>query len=184
MNLVRNREDARWCPGRFHFALPRMYALWKSARTPPQIREGIVLAIERGQTSSEMYAVSLWMLLTAATFCAEVMARRVPLPIAITLALPLAAVLLQIPFFVIGGAMMPIWRAATGGRNQNHIALNSAIIMTMMAGASLYFVMESHGIARLAAWFFVVMTAANALASIGLLLMRNLVRRAEERCAS
>ena len=157
MRIVRDREDARWLPSRFHFALFQLFAFARMLATRPRERRGIMLMIDRDQSEIEQYAVAIWIVLTVACFFATIM----PFALAIVV-VPFA---LQIPLYVSGRG----------------IRFNSILLMTLIAIPAAYLATKPAW-PRYAAWQFFAMIALNAVAALIMLALRGEVRKMEERC--
>jgi hypothetical protein len=157
VRIVRDREDARWLPSRFHFALFRLFAFARMLATQPRERRGVMLVIDRDQSEIEHYTVALWVVLTVACLFAAIM----PVAVAIVIA-PFA---LQIPLYISGRG----------------IRFNSILLMTLIAIPAAYLAAKPLWV-RYAAWQFLAMIALNALAALIMLTLRGAVRKMEERC--
>ena len=157
MRIVRDREDARWLPSRFHFALFQLVAFTRMLATRPRERRGIMLMIDRDQSEIEQYTVAIWIVLTVSCLLAAIM------PIALAFVLtPLA---LQIPLYISGRG----------------IRFNSILLMTLIAIPAAVLATKPVWI-RYAAWQFFAMIALNAFAALIMLALRGKVRKMEERC--
>jgi len=157
MRIVRDREDARWLPSRFHFALFRLAAFVRMTFTHPQERRGLIIAIDREQSTIEHYTMSIWFIATVACFFAYLM------PIA--LAIVVATIAVQVPIFTVG-------------RKKN---VNSIVMMSLATIAAAYLATTQTWI-RFAAWQFLALAALNAIAEIVMLTLRGAVKRMEARC--
>ena len=157
MRIVRDREDARWLPSRFHFALFQLFAFGRMLVTRPRERRGIMLVIDRDQSEIEQYAVAVWIVLTVSCLFAAIM----PFALAVVVT-PFA---LQIPLYISGRG----------------IRFNSILIMTLIAIPAAVFATKPVWI-RYAAWQFFAMIALNAFAALIMLALRGKVRKMEERC--
>jgi len=176
VNVVRDRPEARWLPSRHHFALARLiaYAKLRGARESTKKTEHLVLAIDRDQTAAEMNGAAIWVFIT--TVCYIAAALPLIWPAAIVVAIPIAAIALQLPTVVIG----PIVRMLIG--DGDHIKIISVIAMSLLVIASSYFAVSSSW-ARYVAWFFFAVLVINGTAAIVVWLLRGGIRAAEERCA-
>jgi hypothetical protein len=157
VTIIRDREDARWLPSRFRFALFRLFALLRMRFTPPRPRPGLIMAVHRDQSEIEAYAVALWIFATVTCFLSALM----PIAIAAVFA-PLA---MQIPLYIV----------ARGTR------VNSILLMALIAAAAIYFATRPVWI-RFAAWQFLALVALNAVAALIMLALRGAVRKMEARC--
>ncbi|HET7712776.1 MAG TPA: hypothetical protein VFL80_12660, partial [Thermoanaerobaculia bacterium] len=159
MRFLRGK-DARWCPARFHFALPRLLALFRSSRDEPVSEGAIAMAVDRDQTAWEMYAVCCWMFGTVAVYCADFIARYLPWWIAAPAAVPAAAVALEMPFFL-GGAILVLRDRLVSRGSENHIRFNSFLTVLIVTVASSYFLLDGSVPARIAGALFVALLVAN-----------------------
>lgn len=157
MRIVRDREDARWLPSRFRYALFRLAALIRMTFTRPRERRGIIVAIDPDQSSIENYAIAIWVVVTTSCFLAAVM----PFAIAILA----ATVVVQIPMHVVGGGQR----------------VNSLVTLSLAAIAAAYLAMSPSWI-RFAAWQFLGIVILNGVAALIMLPLRGAVRRMEARC--
>jgi len=157
VRIVRDREDARWLPSRFHFALFRLAAFVRMTFTRPQERRGIIVAIDREQTTIEHYTISIWFTATVACFFASLM------PVAIALVVAMIAV--QFPIFMVGRGK----------------SVNTVVLMSPATIAAAVLTTTPTWI-RFAAWQFLAVLAMNAIAEIVMLTLRDEVKRMEARC--
>jgi hypothetical protein len=176
MNVVIDRPEAHWLPSRHRFALSRLiaYAKLRGMRAVENDVEHLILPIDRDQTAAEMNGVALWVFVT--TVCYIAAALPLILPVAIVLAVPLAAIVLQFPIVGIG----PIVRMVIG--DGDHIKIISMITMSLLVIASSYFAVSTSW-ARYVAWLFIAVLLVNGAAAILVWLLRGGIRAAEERCA-
>ena len=176
MNVVTDKPQARWLPSRHHFALSRLtaYAKLGGARAIANNAEHLILPIDRDQTAAEMSGVAVWVFFT--TVCYIAAALPLILPVALMVAIPMAAIVLQFPIVVIG----PIVRMMIG--DGDHIKIISAITMALLVIASAYFAASSSWPRYVARLFFAVLIV-NGVAAIVVWLLRDGIREAEERCA-
>ena len=181
MNLVRDNPAAARLPSRRHFAIARLIAFLASDK-PASMPHGVdhlVLAVDHDQTAVEMYAVSIWMFVTAAWYIAVVL----PLPVAaaIAVAIVFTGILIQIPFYIIGAVLMPLWNLVTGATIVNNQKLNSVAFMTLMVIASSFFG-ASRTSARYPAWFFFAVLVLNSAAWVVVSLLRARELEMERKC--
>jgi hypothetical protein len=176
VNAVTDRPEAHWLPSRHRFALSRLiaYAKLRGARAVTNNVEHLILPIDRDQTAAEMNAIAIWMFVTTVCYVAAVL----PLiwPVAIIVAIPIAAIVIHFPIVVIG----PIVRMMIG--DGDHIKIISVITMALLVIASSYFAASTLW-ARYVAWFFFAVLIVNGAASMVVWLLRGSIRAAEERCA-
>jgi hypothetical protein len=176
MNVVTDRPEARWLPSRHRFALSRLIAYWKlrGARGVANDVEHLILPIDRDQTAAEMNCIAIWVFVTTVCYVAATL----PLiwPVAIIVAIPIAAIVIHFPIVVIG----PIVRILIG--DGDHIKIISVITMSLLVIASSYFAVSSLW-PRYLAWFFFAVLIVNGAAAIVVRLLRAGIRAAEQRCA-
>jgi hypothetical protein len=157
VRIVRDREDARWLPSRFHFALFRLFAFARMLVTRPHERRGIMLVIDRDQSEIEQYTVAIWMVLTVSCLFAAIM--------------PFALAIVVVPFAL----QIPLYISGRG------IRFNSILLMTLIAIPAAYLATTPVW-PRYAAWQFFAMIALNGLAALIMLALRGKAREMEERC--
>lgn len=175
LNVAIDRPEAWWLPSRHRFAIARLIAYVRLRRVSVPIArpEHLILSIDRDQTAVEMHGIAVWVSLT--TICYIAVSLPLALPLAVIVAVPLAAIAIHIPI-VAGG---PLVRLLIG--DGDHIKIISVITMALLLIASSYFATTSTW-ARFVAWFFFAIVILNCVAAIILRLMRNSVQTAEERC--
>lgn len=176
MNVVTDRPAAHWLPSRHRFALSRLlaYANLRGTRAVANNAEHLILPIDRDQTAAEMNGAAIWVFVTTVCYVAATL----PMiwPVAIIVAIPIAAVAIHFPIVVIG----PIVRMLIG--DGDHIKIISVITMSLLVIASSYFA-ASASWARCVAWLFFATLIVNGTAAIVVWLLRDGIRAAEERCA-
>lgn len=178
MTYVRGRTDARWLPSRYNFALFRLAAYLRLRRAHARTAH-VKFFIDRHQSAFENSAVAIWITLTVACYIAATLFGDWPVAASVPLSVLLsAAVGIELPVVVSGAIVAPVWKAVTGSRDDNHIRFNSIVVMTTFILAALYFA-ASESWARYAAWQFLALVAANALASFVVFLLRRPVARLE-----
>ncbi|HEV7484673.1 MAG TPA: hypothetical protein VGQ65_03245, partial [Thermoanaerobaculia bacterium] len=158
MNAITDRPEARWLPSRHRFALSRLiaYAKLRGVRALANDAEHLILPIDRDQTAAEMNAIAIWMFVTTVCYVAATL----PLiwPVAIIVAIPIAAIAIHFPIVVIG----PIVRMLIG--DGDHIKIISLITMSLLVIASSY-VAVSNSWPRYVAWIFFAVLIANGAAA-------------------
>jgi hypothetical protein len=175
LNVVRNRPAAKWLPSRHRFALARLiaYVMLRTRRPSlPQV-DRIVLAIDRDQSAIENHAVSAWFL--GSTICFIAAALPFSVPVALLLAFPLALIAVEIPLHVTGLLSRDRWADHT----------RASSVATMLSGvvAASYFAMRP-GWAQPVGRLFLAIVIANGVAALIMWLLRDHVRKIEERCAA
>lgn len=159
MRLVRDREDARWMPSRFHFALFRLVAFLRLRGMAPRPRRGIILVADRHQSAFENYAVSIWMVVTLACYVAY------ELPALWPLALLLALTAMQVVVVVCG-------LIARGER------ANSIVMMSLFLLAAAYYARAATWV-RFVAWQVLAFAALNALSALLVFALRGAIAKRE-----
>ena len=175
LKIVADRPEARRLPSRHRFALARLIGYLRLRQSKPAAchSEHLILSIDRDQTAAEMHGVALWVIVT--TMCYIAAALPLTFPLAIILAIPLAAIAIHLPI-VIGG---PLLRLFIG--DGNHIKIISVTTMSLLLIASSY-VATTASWARFVAWIFLAILLINCLAAAILWLLHDAVQAAEERC--
>jgi hypothetical protein len=166
VKAVRGRGDARWLPSRHRFALFRLFAYLRLLAAKPEPRPGLILIIDRDQTAYEHHLVSLWIAATSTFYLAATLFRGLPVPVAIAAAIPVAALALEVPFYVSGLLLR------RGSR------VNGIVCMLVLAIASLYVVRQPSWV-RFVAWQFFAVIALNATAAAIVFLLRAPIARLE-----
>lgn len=166
MRIVRGRADARWLPSRHRFAIFRLFAYLRLRRAKPERNDALMLAVDRDQSAYEHHAASLWIVLTVTCYVAGTMFGRWPVPLAVAAALPVSAVLIEIPVYVSGLLLR------AGSR------VNGIVFMTLLGGASLYLARQATWV-RYAAWQFLAVVTLNALAAAFVFVLRHAIARLE-----
>lgn len=141
MQFVENNPAARWLPSRHRFALARLIASLVHSHASPKITvDHLLLSIHRDQSAIESYAISIWLLIATSAYVASL----IPLPIAgaIAIAIPLSALLLQVPIFLPG---------------------TSFLIMLLQFCLAAYFA-DAESPVHYVAWFSLILFIANAIA--------------------
>ena len=142
--MISDNPAARWLPARHYFALSRLIA-WFMQRfglAPKMTVDHLLLTVDREQSACENYTVALWFWLTTACYLAKVMPLNPAL--AIVIALPLAAFVVQVPLYL-GATRM--------------------ILMFLFFCASCYFAIVA-GPIHYIAWLSLSVFVANAIAWI------------------
>jgi hypothetical protein len=181
MKVVRDRAAATRLPSRHRFALARLIALLRfrpDVPTPAGI-DHLMLTIDRDQSAVEIYAVSFWVIGTAVVYLAAIL----PLPAgwAILVSILATGLLMQVPVYVIGGVLVPLWNAVTGANIENNQKVQSVAFMTLMVIASSYFGVAPPPV-RWVAWLFFTVLALNAAAWVILTALGRRVQEVERRC--
>jgi hypothetical protein len=181
MRLARDCPSAKWLPARHHFALTRLivYVCGRFLETAPTEVDRKLLVIDGDQSAEEIYGASLWIFITTACYIGATL----PLPFgaAAALSFPLASFAVQIPTYVGGLIIRPLWNAARGTKGENNIKLNFIMLMVILSLASSYFATTASPV-RWVAYFFLAVLMLNAAASLIMLALRDSVRELERRC--
>ncbi|MBV9493810.1 MAG: hypothetical protein JOZ54_06160 [Acidobacteria bacterium] len=175
MNIVRDRAEARWLPSRHRYALMRLIAflILRNARPKPQ--PGLILVIDRDQSTLENLTTSIWATLTVMCYMSTAMHGWWKLA-----AIPVGWIVIQLPLYILGAAMMPLFGRSLEANNHR---LNSVFYWSLMTIASAYFVTRS-GINRWLAYVFFAVLTLNALAAVILFPLRRKVAELEARCVA
>lgn len=186
MKIARPQAAVPWAPSRHRYALFRLIAYLRLARTQAQscVRdESRVLAIDRDQSMFEQYTIAVFVWVTVAAFLAAMLSTRVILPLAIAVSIPIAALLFSMGVVVTGVAITPALHAIGLPRGVSNIAPNSWVLLTCVFLPSSYFAI-SNSWARYPAWLFLGAMVMNGVASIVLFFLRARLRAAEARCVA
>lgn len=184
MNIARPQAALPWLPSRSRHAVFRLVAYMRLRRmgAEPRVRDDTrVLALDRDQNTAEQYTIALLTSLTAASFLAAMLSKRLILPVAIIVSVPLAVLLLNAAVVATGLAMTALLGALGLPRDTSRITPNSWIFFTVLFLSSSYFATVTTWV-RYPAWLFLLVLAVNGAASIALFLLRARVRAAEARC--
>ena len=142
--MISDNPAARRLPARHHFALARLIAsvMHRFGAPPPMHVDHLLLPIDPYQSAVENYSVSVWFWLTTACFLAAVL----PLhpAVAIAIAIPLAAFVVQVPLY---------------------FGATQLVLMTLYFCASVYF-STTAGPVHYVAWLSLAVFATNAIAWI------------------
>lgn len=168
MKVVRDCPDAKYLPARYNFALPRLIALllWRPGSAPGERR---VLAVGPGQSSLEMYAVTVWITATVSLYAASLLPPRLAF-----LGFPIAVLAIQL-LVAMGGLLIDRF-----GSRQN-VRANSVLFMTVLFAASSWFGAAA-GAVRFVAWSFFTIVFVNIVAWLILHLMGRRIRALEQAC--
>ena len=139
MKLIRNRADARWLPARFNLGIFRLVAFVMARNARREDRPGIVLGIDRHQSTFENYLLSIWFVVSFSLYAFGLMRiAGTPPWVAMLLALPAAIVVLQV--IVVGTGALSV--AALP--DQNHIRLVTAVLMSATILLSAWMATTAH----------------------------------------
>jgi hypothetical protein len=178
VKVIRDRRDARWLPSRFHFALFRLFAYLRLRATKPQPSRGVVMVVDQYQSAGENYAVTICIFVVMISFVTALLNPTMSLPAACAIALPAAAVIIQVQI-VLTGVIITIARKVAPTEGDN-LAVSSIALMTLTIGAAIFtFIRDSP--ARFVAGAFLLLVALNAIAAVLVFLMRGAITDAERR---
>ncbi|HVR41708.1 MAG TPA: hypothetical protein VMU84_21605, partial [Thermoanaerobaculia bacterium] len=149
MNVVRDRAEARWLPSRHHYALFRLFASLRYRFAKPQPVRGLMLMIDRDQSTLENFTTGLWMLATLIAFLAA--------QVGFLIAIPLSLIVIQLPLHTLGPLIRRV--AKVPGQQATSIAT-----LTLYALAAAYYTQSPTWI-RYIAWQFLGILALNAIVS-------------------
>lgn len=182
MKFVEGPSELRWLPSRHHFALFRLVACLRLAaalrRGLGEPRRDLLFFVDRHQSAFEMYAVAAWVTVTATLYTGWFMALALPWPAAILVALPVAALALEIPMHLVSAVLLPLWAASTGRRHEINHGTNSRVLMAILLALSAWFATIPSWVS-LAAWLFIGLFALNAVAAGVAFLLRARIDRLE-----
>lgn len=166
MKMVRGHAEARWLPSRHRFALCRLYAFLRLSTAKAEPRDGLMLVVDRDQTAWEHHGIALWIGLTVTCYIAGTLFRHWRPAVALLVALPIAAAVLEI--LIVAGGLL----TRSNGR------ANGILFMLLFAAASLYVARQASWV-RFAAWQVFAVAALNALAAALVFLLRGPIARLE-----
>lgn len=162
MKTVRDRADARWLPSRFRYALFRLVAFGIIRRSRPKEAHGLVLVIDRDQSASEYYLISIWLLLTVSCYVGAGLSRVTNGVLAAVAAIPIASLIIEAIY--LSGAAMPGLRAA-GVRQERSLRVASMMLYGLLMLTAAYFTFAESWVRYVAISFFVVVMV-NAVAAV------------------
>lgn len=169
IEAIRNHPEARWLPSRHRLALFRLYALLRLKTTKPErtTTTDLVLPIDRDQSGHEQYFVAIWIYGTGLAYV--IWALPLWTPLAILIAIPLAAFLLHVPMLLLG-LVLPRW--------SRYEPLHAKVLMTLLVFLSLWFAGRDDW-PHFVAWVFLGAVASNAIAAGIAFALRGVIARAE-----
>jgi hypothetical protein len=170
MKMVQGNAAARWLPSRHNLALFRLLA-WLRLRNARPTPSAVILGIDRHQSNSETWIVTVWMLVMATIFVGEVLS--VPLP----LALVIAVAGFQAALITSGLTVAPLWNAVTRLGTPG-VKVSSFVIGAMLTAGAAYCTTRPTWV-RFAGWHFLAMLALNALAAVIVFLLRDSIAHLE-----
>lgn len=179
MNAVRDRADARWLPSRFDFALFRLFAYFRLKASKPQPQPGLVLSIERHQSAVENYFITICVWVVVAAFLASIIGATLPLTAACLLALPATGVLVSVEIVVIGVAT-PLVRKLLRLSDDSNAGVNSVVIGAIALSSAAMLTIGSSPLRHIGTAYLLLL-AANVLASLVVFLMRRRIAGLERR---
>jgi hypothetical protein len=185
--IARSQAAAPWVPSRHRFAIFRAVAfvrLLRSGSFPERgsKEDGVVLAIDRDQSTAENYTVGIFVWLVVSSFFAALLSARLVLAAAVLIALPLGALAVSAAVVIAGLVFAPVSHALGVPRGPSNITLNSTGILMVVTLAASYFA-ASPAWVRVPAWIFLGAIVLNGLCSAALFVMRARLRGMELRCA-
>ena len=176
MKTVRGRADALWLPSRFRYAIFRLIAFGVVRRNRPREAGGLVLVIDRDQSASEYYLISVWLLLTVSCYVGAGLSRVTNGVLAALAAIPIASLLIEAPIYL-SGAAMPALRAA-GIRQERSLRVASMMLYGLLILTAAYFALTESWV-RYVAISFLVIVAANGVAAVVVWLLRRRIAELE-----
>ena len=182
MKIDRPQAAVPWVPARYRYALFRLAAYARLAKTPScEIDQTRVLAIDRDQNNAEAYTLAIVAWATASAFLAQLLSRWLVLGLAILAAIPLALFAFSAAVVIIGAIITPLLHAVGLPRGPNNHGVTSAIVFIVLTLAASYFA-TLDGWVAVVAWFFLGVIILNGTAAAILFGLRQRVRQAELRC--
>ena len=182
MKIERPQALVPWLPSRNRYALFRLLAYLRLARTTPQARdESRVLAIDRDQNSGEAFVMAALIWAVTWAFFAHLLASSIGVAAAFFIAGPAAILALNAAVVVIGIAITPVLHAIGLPRGPHNIATNSAVVLLVLTVASSYFATLPSWVA-VPASLFLTAIVVNGVAALVMFALRHRVRLAEQRC--
>lgn len=183
MTGIANRPAARWLPSRSHLAAFRLIGFLLSRHACDDAPRPGILAVNPAQNTVENYLVAIFTAATMTWYLALALERLVVLPAAIIIAALIAPLVVQIPLYFTGGALLPLWRRVTGRSGANNLRFNSLLLMTILFALAAFFAFRS-GWTRYLAIVWLAAGCLNAIAAIVMFLLRDRVRELEKRCGA
>jgi hypothetical protein len=180
VSVVRDRADARWLPSRFDFALFRLFAYFRLKTIQPVVKRGLVLSIERHQSAVENYLITICVCVVITAFLASIIAATLPLGAACLIALPATGVLVSVEIVMMGVAIAPLVRKVTGMSGAASIALNSVVMSAIAMTAAVLLSVSSSPLRHIGT-AYLILIAANAVASVVVFLMQRRIADLERR---
>lgn len=174
MRMVHGNAAARWLPSRHNFALFRLVAYLRLRNAHPEPAE-VILGIDRHQSNTETWTVSVWVLVMATIFISAVFA----LPLALSFVLAVAG--FQVALITSGLTLAPLWNAVTR-LDTPAVKVSSFAIIGLLAAGAAYCATRPTWV-RFAGWHFLSMLALNAIAAAVVFLLRGPIARLEETIA-
>lgn len=171
MNFVRGRAEARWLPSRHNFALFRLAAYLRLRSAKPRTRDDI-LFIDRHQSTTETWAVGLWLVATLSCYLATSWFPSWPLPLALAASFPLAWIGVQVVAVALGILLTLVMRSDL------HLNVNSFLCMLLFTSAAAWYATRPTWV-RFVGWQFLAMLVLNAIAAVIVYLLRDPIARLE-----
>lgn len=201
MKVIVNRPEAAVLPTRHHLALFRLAALvlfrmrsdgrriaecisHEDAGQPSLAALRSVHVLNRDQSAVETFVLAIAAMVVVACYLVAMVTSRWQLHPVIVLLVSLlspvlAVVVLQLPMYVFGGVVMPLWRRVSGSRNDDHVVAQTWLATGCILLASLYFA-RGATFARPIALVVLAFAIANAAAWLLLLGFRPYMERLEQ----
>ncbi|HEX9163839.1 MAG TPA: hypothetical protein VF980_19175 [Thermoanaerobaculia bacterium] len=180
MKVVRDRRDARWLPGRFNFALFRLLAYARLRAASPRRACGTILIVDRYQSAFETYTVAACVLIVFAAFGTSLFEASMSMPAACILGALFAILLAQLLAVILGAVVIPILRMVIRIPDALIVTINGAVHMALVTTAAALLAVSDSRL-RYGGAAFLLLIAANALAAIVNLFLRDSFLAAERR---
>lgn len=183
MTAIANRPAARWLPSRSHFAFFRLIGFLASRRACDQEPEPGVLAMNPEQNAIEHYSMSAFSMLTITWYLTLAFEHVIVVPAAVIVSLLLSPIVVQLPLYLVGGAILPLWRKVTGRGDANHLHIHSVMLMAIFFALAVIFAFRG-GWTRWLAFVWLAAGCINAIAAVVMFFARHRVRELERRCGA
>lgn len=183
MTGIANRPSARWLPSRSDLAIFRLIGFLLSRRACDEAPQPGMLAINPAQNTIEKFSVSAFAMFTVAWYLTLALERLLVAPAAIVIAVLFTPMAVQIPLYLTGGALLPLWRRMTGRGDANNLRFNSIVLMTILFALAALFAFRG-GWTRYLALTWLAAGCVNAIAAVAMFFLKDRVRELESRCGA
>jgi hypothetical protein len=170
MKMVQGNAAARWLPSRHNFALFRLLA-WLRLRNARPVPSAVILGIDRHQSNTETWTVTVWVLVMATIFLSAALA----IPLALSFVLAVAG--FQVALITSGLTIAPLWNAVTRLGTPG-VRVSSFVIMGLLTAGAAYCTTRPTWV-RFAGWHFLSMLGLNAISAVIVFLLRDSIAQLE-----